>query len=321
MGMGMGMYGDDRGKRDEERDRERARNGVRGLRSGGGGQMSMFGGPNLASAEVMRLKETINPMHFECSPRHARFFVIKSYSEDDVHKAIKYGVWASTDTGNRRLDTAYRDTSAKGPVYLFFSVNASGQFSGMAQMDSALDYTNKFGCWAQDKWSGSFAIKWTFIKDIPNNQFRHIVLANNEGKPVTNSRDTQEVMFEQGKELLRIFHSFKSKTSILDDFGFYDKRQELMELRTQIAAHGMPPPGPPVPIPPAMPGMPVDPMQIPGMPLGPPLSPTGTPMQQPGLSAQPSGTPPGQQSPPGMSPPAPQQPPPQQLGPLLGAPQ
>ena len=40
-------------------------------------------------------------------------------------------------------------------------------------------------------------IKWTFIKDIPNNQFRHIVLANNEGKPVTNSRDTQEVMFEQ----------------------------------------------------------------------------------------------------------------------------
>ena len=36
-------------------------------------------------------------------------------------------------------------------VYLFFSVNASGQFSGMAQMESALDYTNKFGCWAQDK--------------------------------------------------------------------------------------------------------------------------------------------------------------------------
>ena len=42
-------------------------------------------------------------------------------------------------------------------------------------------------------------IKWTFIKDIPNNQFRHIVLANNEGKPVTNSRDTQEVYFEQAR--------------------------------------------------------------------------------------------------------------------------
>ena len=59
--------------------------------------------------------------------------VIKSYSEDDVHKSIKYGVWASTDTGNRRLDSAYRETGKKGPIYLFFSVNASGQFSGMAQ--------------------------------------------------------------------------------------------------------------------------------------------------------------------------------------------
>ena len=37
----------------------------------------------------------------------------------------------------------------QGPIYLFFSVNASGQFSGMAQMESALDYTKKFGVWAQ----------------------------------------------------------------------------------------------------------------------------------------------------------------------------
>ena len=29
-------------------------------------------------------------------------------------------------------------------------------------------------------------IKWTFVKDIPNNQFRHIVLANNEVNPNPN---------------------------------------------------------------------------------------------------------------------------------------
>ena len=34
----------------------------------------------------------------------------------------------------------------------------------------------------------------------------------------------------QGKEMLRLFHNFKSKNSILDDFCFYDKRQALMEL-------------------------------------------------------------------------------------------
>ena len=87
--------------------------------------------------------------------------------------------------------------------------------------------------------------------------------------------------------MLRIFHTFKSKTSILDDFGFYDKRQELMELRTQMAAHGMPPPGPPQPIPPHMgPGVPMDPMQMPGMPLAPPMGSDarGMPPQQGGVN-------------------------------------
>ena len=92
----------------------------------------------------------------------------------------------------------------------------------VAMMESALDYTKKFGVWAQDKWTGTFLLKWTFIKDIPNNQFRHIVLANNENKPVTNSRDTQEVMLDQGREMLRIFHSYKSKTSILGKDCEYD---------------------------------------------------------------------------------------------------
>ena len=36
-----------------------------------------------------------------------RFFVIKSYTEDDVHKSVKYGCWTSTSTGNARLDAAY----------------------------------------------------------------------------------------------------------------------------------------------------------------------------------------------------------------------
>lgn len=61
--------------------------------------------------------------NFDCSPKFARFFVIKSYSEDDVHKSIKYGVWASTENGNKRLAQAWKESSSKGPIYLFFSVN------------------------------------------------------------------------------------------------------------------------------------------------------------------------------------------------------
>ena len=55
-------------------------------------------------------------------------FVIKSYSEDDIHKAIKYCVWSSTREGNLKLARAYEECNQaeEYPVYLFYSVNASG---------------------------------------------------------------------------------------------------------------------------------------------------------------------------------------------------
>lgn len=56
--------------------------------------------------------------------KQARYFVIKSYTEDDVHKSLKYEIWSSTDPGNKRLDKAYKETAGRGPIYLFFSVNA-----------------------------------------------------------------------------------------------------------------------------------------------------------------------------------------------------
>lgn len=116
-------------------------------------------------------------------------------------------------------------------------------------MTTALDYGKKSDLWAQDKWNGQFGVHWIFIKDIPNAHLRHIRLMypllicthiyfltlprNNENKPVTNSRDTQEIFLEPGKEVLRIFTTYVSKTSILDDFSFYDKRQEIMKEKKQ----------------------------------------------------------------------------------------
>ncbi|CAI2175490.1 9030_t:CDS:2 [Funneliformis geosporum] len=169
-----------------------------------------------------------NPKSFNFKPNHARYFVIKSYTEDDVHKSLKYDIWASTEIGNRRLDKAFRESADKGPIYLFFSVNASGHFCGMAQMLTPVDYTTSSSVWAQDKWKGVFKVKWIFVKDIPNGQLRHIRVVNNENKPVTNSRDTQELFPEPGREMLKIFFEYRSKTSILDDFEFYDKRQVEM---------------------------------------------------------------------------------------------
>ncbi|KAH0993172.1 hypothetical protein GBA52_004655 [Prunus armeniaca] len=166
----------------------------------------------------------------------AKFFVIKSYSEDDVHKSIKYNVWSSTPHGNKKLNSAYEDAlrTAAGkpggcPIFLFFSVNASGQFCGVAEMGGPVDFNKDMDFWQQDKWSGSFPVKWHIIKDVPNTSFRHIVLENNENKPVTNSRDTQEIMYKKGSEMLKIFKNHTLKTSLLDDFMYYEERQKFMQ--------------------------------------------------------------------------------------------
>jgi hypothetical protein len=59
--------------------------------------------------------------------------VIKSYTEDDVQKSLKYEIWSSTDPGNKRLDKAFKETAGRGPIYLFFSVNARCRFSTLCE--------------------------------------------------------------------------------------------------------------------------------------------------------------------------------------------
>ena len=157
--------------------------------------------------------------------------MIKSYSEDDIHRSIKYEIWASTEHGNKRLDSAFREREGKGPIYLLYSVNGSGHFCGMAQMLSPVDYSSSASVWAQDKWKGQFKVKWIYVKDVPNSQLRHIRLENNENKPVTNSRDTQEVPADKGRQVLKIIHAFSHRTSIFDDFVHYEQRQEEEEGR------------------------------------------------------------------------------------------
>jgi hypothetical protein len=133
-------------------------------------------------------------------------------------------------------------------------------------MTSSVDYTKKCDHWNQDKWNGQFSVSWVFIKDIHNNNLRHIELSylilsfhlsiypplpprhlllcslcplrsspsyllftvyrNNDNKPVTNSRDTQEVYFSEGIQILKIFKDFQLKTSVLDDFAYYNKCEE-----------------------------------------------------------------------------------------------
>ena len=257
---------------------------------------------------------------------HDRFFVIKSYTEDDVHKSVKYGKWTSTATGNARLDAAFsrngdddgdenedvfggaktvdaaflelaraaeraleernrkehlarrddadfdvekarretaeaetqtetetspqtspqtsplfdrsddasedvsddalRATRRRPRVLLFFSVNSSGHFCGVAEMTSAVDFDSRADFWQRDKWPGCFDVRWHYVKDVPNASLRHIRLVESDRKPVTNARDAQEVEPNSARLVLNVFRNFTTNTSLLDDFEFYGAREK-----------------------------------------------------------------------------------------------
>jgi hypothetical protein len=159
----------------------------------------------------------------------ASFFVIKSFSEEDVHKAIKYNVWTSTKSGNQTLNNAFQTGS---PVYLLFSCNGSGRFVGIARMKSEVDFNKIFPYWTQDsKWGGLFDIEWLFVKDVPFREFKNIIITLKDGlvKSVTNSRDTQEVPFTEGEKMFTIMRDYLNSNTILEHFEYYDIRQENYE--------------------------------------------------------------------------------------------
>lgn len=63
------------------------------------------------------------------------------------------------------MDKAFKEFDGRGPVYLFFSVNASGHFCGVAEMLTPLDYSVSSNVWAQnDKWKGVMKLRWIYIK-------------------------------------------------------------------------------------------------------------------------------------------------------------
>uniref|UniRef100_A0A0E0AZC6 YTH domain-containing family protein n=1 Tax=Oryza glumipatula TaxID=40148 RepID=A0A0E0AZC6_9ORYZ len=188
-------------------------------------------------------RDQFNRPDFIVEYEQAKFFMIKSYSEDDIHKGIKYNVWASTPHGNNKLDAAFREAQIlikekgkKCPVFLFFSVNSSGQFVGLAEILGPVDFKKTMDFWKLDRWNGFFPVTWHIIKDIPNRLFKHITLENNDNRIVTFSRDTQEIGLLQGLKMLKIFKDYDQETSLLDDFNFYEEKENARCAKKGINA-------------------------------------------------------------------------------------
>jgi hypothetical protein len=45
-------------------------------------------------------------------------------------------------------------------------------------------------------------------------------------KPISNARDTQEIPFNEGKNMVEIIETFSNTNTLLEHFEYYDWRQE-----------------------------------------------------------------------------------------------
>lgn len=90
--------------------------------------------------QKMYTKQQYYPNQSFQSVPEARYFVLKSLDEDNIHKSIKYKIWCSTMKGNQKLQKVFREAEGKYPIYLFFRFNVY-----KASMDLA-------GFWEFVKW-------------------------------------------------------------------------------------------------------------------------------------------------------------------------
>jgi hypothetical protein len=180
--------------------------------------------------------ENVNDSNFDVesiSP-NAQFYILRSGNDDNIHKAIKYHIWATTANGKSVLKQAWQDFEQKGltpEIYLVFSVVNSNQFLGIAKMTSNIINEESFKYWWEPcKWFGTFQLKWLFVKDIPHFKFEHIK-ENNNNTSIINSRDSTPISAESGKQIIKTFMENPSSPSIFESFEYMDRREDYIRAQ------------------------------------------------------------------------------------------
>ncbi|KAJ1677927.1 hypothetical protein EV182_005153, partial [Spiromyces aspiralis] len=69
---------------------------------------------NITEHQWSYISKSLNPFRFDQDTSKARFFVIKSYTEENVRRSVMFSLWTSTEPGNQRLDRAFREQQTIG---------------------------------------------------------------------------------------------------------------------------------------------------------------------------------------------------------------
>ena len=147
----------------------------------------------------------------------AEFIIIRSSNNEDLHKAVKYGVWSSSQRNNNTLYHAYLECEEQNrPIYLFFTKVKSGQYAGVAKMVSQIDPSISFPYWKDpESYQGVFNLKWLYVQNVGFDAFS---MVTQRGEQVTKFRDSSRLEYEVGKKMMEIFYCEAMKFRRLLEF-------------------------------------------------------------------------------------------------------
>ncbi|KAK9780075.1 putative YT521-B-like domain-containing protein [Seiridium cardinale] len=136
-----------------------------------------------------------------------RFFVIKSYTLENVEDSMEDGIWASKHDNAKKLVEAFNTCKN---VILIFSANQSRKFQGYARMTGTPSGDlPKPKWWTAIKWpiSEPYTIEWISKTPMDDDRSRALKNSLNDDLPVTRSRDCQELDEYCGRTMISMLNS------------------------------------------------------------------------------------------------------------------
>lgn len=172
--------------------------------------------------------------------KNSEFYIMRSTMPDDIHKAMKYGVWTSTPEHNKILSSAFVRGQNEGfRVILFFRVVSENNLLGAAEIvsDFEEDVENDFW-WNKIKWKGVFRLNWLFVGDINIGSLEQM----ERGKYLYELTDCSKLGKINGFFLLEYFKCvrYEFEKSLFKHFVVFDQREDFLmksRVKTDFVIH------------------------------------------------------------------------------------
>ncbi|KAG9243688.1 YT521-B-like domain-containing protein [Calycina marina] len=132
-----------------------------------------------------------------------RYFIVKSFNEDNVIACIESGIWTTQKHVGEILKEAFETCKN---VILVFSINRSKAFQGYARMESLPGSVNPPEWQRHINWeiAGAFLVRWLVVCSTRFQRIGHLKNALNENQAVLIGKDGQEIEENCGVGLLEL---------------------------------------------------------------------------------------------------------------------